>query len=467
MSEQIINITEGSIPRQLIRLAWPAVSAMFFRTALTIINAVWVGRLGADEMASVISSMFVVWILFSLYDIVWTGAVAVISRFYGARQFDTVSHAGRQAIITGIAAAIPISILGAYFAHDLFAIMHTDPAVAKLGTSYLQILFASSVLVMLPELFASIFRATGDTRTPLKISIVGTLLNIILDPLLIFGIGPFPELGVPGAAIATVISYVVGTCLYITLIRRGWLTFKFNFTRAVRPDFKVIKELIRIGSPLATAGVTFSVVYLFMNRITAGFGTEAIAALGIGNRCESISYLTCFGFSLAVSTLVGQNLGARKPDRAAKSVWYAILFTGITTGIISTAFLTIPHIIASGFINDPRVIDIASDYLIILALSQTFMAVEIVMEGAFTGAGNTMPAMLVSLIGSFARVPLAQYICYDMGVGVNGVWWSITLTTIVKGIILLIWFSRGKWKQRQIRLDEATGTGPLVTNPEP
>jgi putative MATE family efflux protein len=453
MTNRIINITEGSIPNQVIRLAWPAVSAMFFRTALTIINAVWVGRLGSSEMASVISSMFVIWILFSLYDIVWTGAVAVISRFYGARQFETVSHAARQAIITGLIASIPISILGFIYARDLFAVMHTDAVVAELGTNYLRILFACSSLVMLPELFASIFRATGDTRTPLMISVAGTVLNIILDPLLIFGWGPFPQMGVEGAATATVIAYLVGTTLYIILIRRGRLTFKFNFTKRVRPDGRMIRELIKIGSPLAAAGVTFSVVYLFMNRITAGFGTEAIAALGIGNRCESISYLTCSGFSLAVSALVGQNLGAGKPDRAAKSVWYAILFTGISTGLISTAFLTIPHIIASGFIADPKVIEIASDYLIILALSQTFMAIEIVMGGAFTGAGNTMPPMLISLIGSFARVPLAQYICYDLGVGINGVWWAITLTTVVKGIILVLWFSRGHWKTKKIHVD--------------
>jgi len=288
------------------------------------------------------------------------------------------------------------------------------------------------------------------------ISTVVTFTNIILDPLLIFGIGPFPQMGVPGAALATVFSWVVGLSLFIVLIRGGRLTFKFNFSRFVRPDGRMIGELIKIGSPLAAAGVTFSVVYLFMNRITASFGTEAIAALGIGNRCESISYLTCFGFSLAVSTLVGQNLGAGKPDRAAKSVWYALLFTGISTGAISLAFLTIPHVIASGFINDPKVIIIASDYLMILALSQTFMAIEIVMEGAFTGAGNTLPAMIVSLVGSFARFPLALYICNDLGVGVNGVWWSITLTTIVKGIALLIWFSRGKWKSKQIRVSAST-----------
>jgi Na+-driven multidrug efflux pump len=156
-----------------------------------------------------------------------------------------------------------------------------------------------------------------------------------------------------------------------------------------------------------------------------------------------------------VATLVGQNLGAGKPDRAAKSVWYALLYTGIFTGVISAAFLILPDLIASGFIDDPKVIEIASSYLMILALSQTFMAIEIVMEGAFSGAGNTMPAMLVSVLGSIARVPLAYFICYTLGVGVSGVFWSITLTTIVKGSILLVWFARGKWKHQEIRAGAA------------
>ncbi len=455
MTETFHNITEGSIPRQVIRLAWPAVSAMFLRTALTITDAVWVGRLGSAEMASVISSMFVIWIFFSIFDIVWTGSVAVIARFYGARQLEVVSHAARQAIVLAIVGAVITMTVGLIFARWTFNVMHTTDEVAVMGAAYLRIFFVMAVPMVVGELFSAMFRASGDTRTPLVISIAVTGLNIVLDPLLIFGIGPFPQWGVSGAAVATAFSYFAGFLLYLAVIKRGRLTFKFHWPDYRGMDFPMIGQMIKIGSPLATAGVVFSVAYLFMNQIIAGFGTDAIAALGIGNRCESVSYLACFGFSIAVATLVGQNLGAGKPDRAAKSVWYALLYTGVFTGVISAAFLIFPDLIASGFIDDPRVIEIASSYLMILALSQTFMAIEIVMEGAFSGAGNTMPAMLVSVLGSIARVPLAYFISHTLGVGVSGVFWSITLTTIVKGSILLVWFGRGKWKHQEIRAGAA------------
>ncbi len=435
---------------QIVRLAWPAVSAMFLRTALTITNAIWVGRLGASEMAAVISSMFVVWLLFSMIDIVGTGTVAVISRFYGARQIDKVSHTARQAVFLAAAGSVVMTLVGVFGADFMFSIMQTAPEVVRLGKSYLQIFFAFSAVLLMNELFSAMFRASGDTRTPLVISLVSTVLNIIFDPLLIFGIGPFPQMGVAGAAVGAAISMVVGFILYIIMIRRGKLTFKFNWHGEYHIDFKMIGQIVKIGLPLATAGIVFSVVYLFMNRITAGFGTEAIAALGIGNRCESLSYLVCFGFSIAVAALVGQNLGAKKPERASTTVWYTVGITCGITLVISMGFLLFPNLISSIFISDPKVKSIAADYLIILALSQSFMAIEIVMEGAFSGAGDTMPPMIVSIIGSFARVPLAWFICYPLGVGVDGVWWSITLTSIVKGTILVFLFRRNRWQLKQV-----------------
>ena len=229
------------------------------------------------------------------------------------------------------------------------------------------------------------------------------------------------------------------------------LTVKFNWSRSFRPHLSTIGQIIKIGLPLATAGIIFSVVYLFMNRITASFGTEAMAALGIGNRCESLSYLGCVGFSVAVATLVGQNLGAGHPERAAKSAWYALAITGSITLGISIAFLTVPSLIAKAFIDDPKVQEIAASYLIILALSQSFMAAEIVLEGAFSGAGDTLPVMIVSILGSFARIPLAQFIAYGLHQGISGVWWAITLTSIVKGTILVYWFNRGKWKHKHVQ----------------
>jgi len=450
MTKERINITEGSIPRQVVRLAWPAVGMMFLHTALSITDAVWVGRLGAAEMAAVVSSMFVIWILFSLIEIVATGTVAVISRFYGAQDYDRVSHTGRQSTVLCVAASIAVTIAGIIAAGFIFDVMNTGDDVKAYGIPYLTIIFGVTFFIFLNEVLLAIFRATGDIKTPLIVTSVAIGLNLVLDPILIFGWGPIPRLEVVGAALATALSYIIGCALALLAIKWGKLTFKFNWSRWVRPDWKMIAQMIKIGLPLSTAGVVFSVVYLFLNRITASFGTEAIAALGIGNRCESVSYLICWGFSLAVSTLVGQNLGAKKPDRAEKSVWYTLGIAGFVTLLISAAFLLLPRQIAAIFISENAVQLIAVDYLMILALSQCFMAVEIVMEGAFSGAGDTMPPMLVSVIGSLARLPMAYFLSFHTGLGINGVWWTMTITTFIKALILIFWFQKGKWKLKEV-----------------
>ena len=217
----------------------------------------------------------------------------------------------------------------------------------------------------------------------------------------------------------------------------------------IYPD-PVVHRIIKIGIPPSIAGIVFSIVYLFINRITAHFGTQSIAALGIGNRMESLSYMTCFGFSIAAATLVGQNLGAGKPERASQSAWRTVYITSFITGGVSILFLSLPKAISSFFITDSQVIPIAVDYLRILSISQVFMAWEIVLEGAFSGAGDTLPPMMVSLPGSILRIPLAYLLAMTLGLGINGVWWSITLTSIVKGILLAFWFKQGKWKKRQI-----------------
>ncbi|MCK4857643.1 MAG: MATE family efflux transporter [candidate division Zixibacteria bacterium] len=450
MTEKTISITEGPILRQVMRLAWPAVSAMFLHTAMSITDAIWVGRLGADQMAAVISSMFVIWILYSLIGVVDTGTVAVLSRYYGAREFDKAAHAGRQAVILGIVGSAVVTGAGIPLASLAFKVMQTEPEVAQHGIPYLQIIFGIAFMVFMGELLSAIFRATGDTKTPLVVSSIAIGLNLVLDPLLILGLGPFPRLEVVGAALGTAISYLVGFSLYLIVMKRGKLTFRFNWTRTVQLDFKMLWQIIKIGTPASMAGVIFSVVYLFINRITAGYGTTAIAALGIGNRCESLSYLICWGFSLAVATLVGQNLGAKKPERAEKSVWYTVAITAGVTTLIAIAFVVLPRQITALFIDDPAVKEIAVDYLLILAISQPFMAVVIVLEGAFSGAGNTMPPMVISICHSVTRLPLAYLLCYTLDLGINGVFWAITLTTVASSIVIMIWFRRGRWKLKEV-----------------
>jgi putative MATE family efflux protein len=275
-------------------------------------------------------------------------------------------------------------------------------------------------------------------------------LNIILDPLLIFGWGPFPRLETDGAALASVFSQGIGSLLFVFLIIRGKLACRFSLLPKWDLDFSMVWRILRIGIPASSAWILFSVVYLFINKIVALFGTEAIAALGIGNRMESISFLTCIGFSTAASTLVGQNLGAGKPERSAQAARQTAGITVMVTGLVALTFFAFPRQIASFFISDPRVVEIAIGYLRILALSQMFMALEIVFEGGFAGAGNTVPPMIVSIAGSAARIPLAYLLAVHWGIGINGVWLAITSTTIVKGVVLSFWFRRGRWKTKRI-----------------
>jgi putative MATE family efflux protein len=284
----------------------------------------------------------------------------------------------------------------------------------------------------------------------MKVLLVGLGLHIILDPLLIFGIGPFPRMGTNGAALATVLSQGMAATIYVLLIIRGKLKFGLSLFPKFNLDLSTVQKIIKIGLPLSASGIVFIVVYILLNKVTATFGTEAIAALGIGNRMESLSFLTCFGFSQAAAALVGQNLGAKKPERAEKCAWRTVHIVVLITGFISVMFVLFPRWISSFFISDPKVVTIAIDYLRILALSQVFMALEIVLEGSFSGAGNTIPPMTVSIPGSVLRVPLAYLIAISWGVGVNGIWWAITLTTIAKGTTLAFWFKQGNWKTKKV-----------------
>ena len=445
-----IDLISGSIPTTILKLAWPVVATMFVHTAFLITDMIWVGRLGAAPMAAVISSTFFIWILFSLAEIITAGLVAVVSRHYGARKYDRASYTASQAIGFSLLLSVLITVIGCLFTPTFFKYVGTEPDVTAVGIEYLEIRFIGTIFVFLYEVGTAIFRSTGDTKTPMTLSIIAVGGNIILDPCLIFGLGPFPELGVAGAAIATVISMagaVIGFAFYLF---RGKLTLDLRFSDSMKPDLKLIWQMVKIGLPLSLNGILFSVVYIFINKITASFGTEAIAALGVGNRSEAFSYMICFGFAVAVSTIVGQNLGANRKDRAERAVWITVGITAVITAVMAAAFILIPGLITRIFISDQVVIDISSDYLRILALSQVFMAVTIVLEGAFSGAGDTMPPMIVGIPAALARLPIAYLLCFTLDVGVNGVWWAITITTIISGTVLAFWFKKGKWKNREI-----------------
>ncbi len=444
------DLTTGPITKSIFYLAGPAVATFFLETAFYIADMFWVGKLGAVSLAAVISSAFLIWIIWSLVGAVSVGVTALVARFVGARQLDEAGYGARQGYLFAIFLALGITIAGILFARWPFVLMGTEPDVTGLGIRYLKIIFAGAVGFFLIDVFSAIFRAAGDTKTPMLV-IGGSLgLNIVLDPFLIFGWGPFPRMEIAGAALASIFAHAMGTVFFIMLIAGGKLRFKFSLLPRLDLDLSMVWRILRIGIPASSAWILFSLVYLFLNKIVALFGTEAIAALGIGNRMESISFHTCMGFSIAASTLMGQNLGAGKPERSSEAAWKAAGIAVLITGFVAIMFFTFPGQIASFFISDPKVIGIGIWYLKIVALSQMFMALEIVFEGAFGGAGNTVPPMIVSISGSLARVPLAYLLAVYWGMGIVGVWWVITFTSVVKGIILAYWFRKGRWKTQKI-----------------
>jgi putative MATE family efflux protein len=446
-----LDLTQGPITSTIFRLAWPVVISMFVETARGIANMFWVGKLGAVHLAAVVSATFLTWFIYVLSDVISVGTVALVARYVGAKDEAKAAYVARQAylfaILSSLTLALIMILVGGRYA---FHLMGTEPEVTRLGVDFVRIVFAGTTFLFLIETFGACFRGSGDTKTPMKVLLISLGLHIVLDPLLIFGIGPFPRLETNGAALATFLSEGVAVSIYVFLIIRGKLRFRLSLLPIFNLNLSVVRKILKIGLPLSASGIIFILVYILLNKVTATFGTEAIAALGIGNRMESLSFLTCFGFSQAAAALVGQNLGAKKPERAERCAWRTVQIVVLITGFISVVFVLFPRWISSFFISDPKVVEIAIDYLRILALSQVFMALEIVLEGSFSGAGNTIPPMTVSIPGSVLRVPLAYLIAIFWGVGVNGIWWAITLTTIAKGTTLAFWFKQGNWKTKKV-----------------
>jgi putative MATE family efflux protein len=423
---------------------------MVMEIALSVVNFFWVGKLGPAAQDAVTSSMVLHWVIFSTLSIVTIGVTALVSRHIGAKEPDKASYYVSQAFWLAIALAILLTSAGLLLGPTILHFMNTGPDTMVLAAPYLRIFFLTAIFFAIFDTVAATFRAAGDTKTPTIVAALTIALNILLDYLLIFGIGPFPEMGVPGAALGTLISTIVAAAISIVLLVKGKSGFKVPDLFRKAPHFPSLLKIGRIGLPIATQQLIFIAVYWFLIRIVHHFGEPAGAAMGIGNRMESLSYLTCSGFAMAASTMVGQNLGAGNPDRAEKCAWGAAGLAVAFTTAMGAIFVIFPDLIVNIFTDDQSVHVIAADYLIILGLSQMTMALEIVIEGAFAGSGDTIPPMAVMIPGAVVRVPLAYYLAFDLGWGINGVWWTLTITTTIKAIILAIWFRRGRWKLRKL-----------------
>jgi putative MATE family efflux protein len=320
--------------------------------------------------------------------------------------------------------------------------MHTPADVAALGRTYLGTYLLGAPLIYGFFAVDAAFRASGDTRTPLLLLLTSVAATLVLDPVLILGLGGMPRLGIAGAAVALVATRGTAFALGVLLLhRRGMLRFG-----PLRP--RVLGAIARIGLPTAATGVVFSLIYIGMTRVTTQFGTPALAALGIGHRVESWLHMVGVGFGAAAAAIVGQNLGARQPDRAARAGWITTGYSVIPAVAFAAMSVLVPGTVAAVFTHDASTVAAAASYLRINAVSQLVLTVELVLESALAGAGDTVPPMLTSTALTLLRIPLAAWAATRWGL--DGIWGVISLTALGRGLAMMALWRLGRWRRSTV-----------------
>ncbi|HZO20231.1 MAG TPA: MATE family efflux transporter [Gemmatimonadaceae bacterium] len=427
----------------IVRVAVPAVASALLMTLFTSVDAFWVGtRIGSTGLAAVSTSVFWIWMLIAIAEMVAVGLTAVASRRHGARRPAEAARAVGSALLFSLTLGVAVAIIGLLMLDWLFAVMQTPPDVTALGRRYLTAYLAGCPLIFGYFAIDAAFRASGDTRTPFMLLAVSVVAALVLDPILILGLGPAPALGIAGAAIATILTRGAAFVLGLTLLARR------SMVRLAGPSGHVLPTITRIGLPTAATGVVFSLIYVLMTRTTTEFGTPALAALGIGHRVESWAYMVGVGFGAAAAAIVGQNLGAGQVGRAERSGWITTGYASVVGVLAAVVEIIFAEEFSSLFTDDPAVIAVSAGYLRICAMSQAFVGAELVLEGALGGSGHTLPPMLASTTLTALRIPLAAWAASRWGV--MGIWWVISLTATARGIAMMVLWRLGYWKRTSL-----------------
>lgn len=427
------------ISRLIVRVALPAVASNLLMTLFLAVDAFWVGtRLGATALAAVTSAVFWVWMGISVAEMVSIGLTAVAARRHGEGRPHDAARAAGDALALTVVLGIIAAVAGRLGVDAMFRAMDTPADVAAVGRTYLSLYVLAAPVLYGYFVVDATFRASGDTRTPLAILAASMVFALALDPILILGLFGAPKLGIAGAAVATVssrsIAFIVGL---VVLRRRGLIALG-------APRWNVMGTIARIGLPTALTGVLFSIVYVVVARTASKFGTAALAALGLGFRVESWLYMLGVGFGAASAAIVGQNLGARQPDRAARAGWLMLAAATVPAVFAAAVSFLIPERAAGLFTHDASVIAETASYLRIAAVSQLVVCAEVVLEGALGGAGYTVAPMLASTALTTSRIPLA---IWSARFGVIGLWWTISATATARGLAMIALWGSGRWRR--------------------
>ena len=439
------NLTKGPILKTLTKLAIPIMASSFLGTLYNITDMAWIGLLGSKAVAGVgVGGMFT-WLSQGLAAMARMGGQVQVAQCIGRGERDRAHGFAQAAVQLATLMGMAYAVISLVFTRQMVAFFQlTDPEAQTAALSYTKIACGLIVFSFLTLTMTGLYTAQGDSKTPFLANLIGLVTNMILDPVLILGPGPFPKLGVVGAAIATVTAQAI---VMMMMILGVIIQKKENVLKGIRLTAKIPKEylggLCGIGIPTAIQGMAYCAISMVLTRMVSAYGAEAVATQRVGGQIESISWNTADGFAAALNAFIAQNYGAGKMDRVRKGYRASLWTVGIWGLLISFVFICFPKAIADIFFHEPKAVVTAVGYLVIIGFSEAFMCVELTTVGALSGLGRTRLCSIISIAFTSARIPLA--IILGGLIGLSGIWWALSITSIIKGIIFtctFLWITR-------------------------
>lgn len=444
------DFTKGSLGLAIFLLAVPMILEMIMESVFAVVDVFFVASLGADAVAIVGITESMMFIIYAIAMGIAVGAMATVSRRIGEKDPDGAAKSATHAIYMGLIVSVVMGVIGIIFAPQFLTLLGGEPQVVRDGTLFARLMIGGNIVVVFLFLLNAIFRGAGDASIAMRVLWIANILNCILDPLFIFGIWIFPELGVTGAAVATLIGRGVGVtyACYMMFFAEKRFTIRRKHWAFDTERFKRLWSVSWVAMLQFAIGTTS---WLGLMIVVAGFGSEAVAGYTIAIRVIIFALLPAVGLANAAATLVGQNLGAKQPDRAEKSVWKSAFYNAIFQTSIGVIFVIFAEPIARIFTDEPQVLMYATDALRIISYGFLFYAVGMVLETSFNGAGDTWtPTYLNLFVFWLFEIPLAYILAYTFGMGAHGVFWAITIAFSMLAVASAILFKRGKWKLMEV-----------------
>ena len=444
------DFTSGSIGQAIFILSVPMIVEMFGESLFALVDIFFVAKLGADAVAVVGLTESIMALIYAVAIGLSMGATATVARRIGEKDAEGAAKSAAHVIYLGVLVSLFMSVLGIILAPTLLALLGASPQVVEMGTPFMRIMLGGNAAVVFLFLLNAIFRGAGDAAIAMRVLWLANVLNMILAPSFIFGFSFFPELGVTGAAVGTTIGRGCG------VLFAAWYLFRPGGRIHVdreswRLDAGLLWKIVKLSSTAVLQFLIATASWSALVRVVAGFGSEAIAGYVIALRVVMFALLPSVGLSNAAATLVGQNLGAGKPERAEKSVWKAAYINAAFLGAVGLLFLIFSNPLVGFFTPDPKVLAYGTSALHIVAYGFVFYGFGMVLETAFNGAGDTWtPTYLNLFIFWIFEIPLAYILAYSFGFGADGVFWAITIAFSLLAVVSAVLFNRGKWKLKTV-----------------